>query len=473
MERRRRKQTSNNNIMYGILGALLVFLTLSLLIHSCTGTESNKSHISLGGDSVTPSYVPDPTDAPDADEPYVVGKASIGVTGDIMSHGPVINSALQEDGTYDFSKSFQYIAPYYAGYDFMIANLELTMGGTAAGEYRGYPTFNCPDDIVDGIKDAGIDLVLTSNNHSYDTGHAGFIRTQEVLNQKGLAYTGTKLSTDSKSYTIQNINGIKVGMINYTYETEGSSGEKKSVNGLIITDEDAPLINTFNYKKMDLFYSEVESAVNAMRSDGADFVMFFIHWGNEYQNSPSNTQKKIAMQLCELGVDVIVGGHPHVVQPMQVLTAESGHKTYCIYSIGNALSNQRRYEIKEAPEGHTEDGIIFGVEFKRWSDGRLEISDIHATPLWVSLDQQGDKSTYTILPVDISYKSLPAISTFANTVNNVIDPKRESNLVEAFPVADPSQIGASYNRTMITVLPGLNECRAALGLSPIQNVAGN
>jgi hypothetical protein len=158
---------------------------------------------------------------------------------------------------------------------------------------------------------------------------------------------------------------------------------------------------------------------------------------------------------------------------MQVLTSENGNQTICLYSTGNNLSNQRRHEVKSSPNGHTEDGVIFSVEFSKYSDGTKAISNVNVTPLWVSLDKTGDKSMYTVLPVDITYTSVPAISKFADAVNSVIDPDRRPNAVEAFLPSDTSQIASSYNRTMNTVLFSLNECRTALGLTPVKNTPGN
>ncbi len=470
MERRRQQTHNSGQTMHWILLALFLFLSVSLLIKACSGSDDSSKK---PGDLLPPQSNVGPVLPPVSNEPYVTATASIGITGDVLAHGPVIQSALTDTGSYDFSNSFAFVANSYNAYDFMIANLEVTLGGTAAGEYRGYPTFNCPDEMIDALKGAGVDMLLTANNHSYDTGHDGFIRTQEVLNQKGMPYIGSRLDTNTASYTVQDINGIKVGMMCYTYETGDTADGRKTINGITIAKEDTDLLNSFNYRQMDQFYKEVENAKAAMEEEGADFVIFFIHWGNEYELTPSNTQKKIAQNLCELGIDIIVGGHPHVVQPMQVLTSEAGEKTYCIYSVGNSISNQRRYEISQSPNGYTEDGIIFGLEFQRWSDGTVKISDMNVTPLWVSLDTINEKAQYTILPVDVTYNFYPALSAFADSVNSVIDPSRPATNIEAFSPTDSSQISASYTRTMGTVLAGLNECRQALGLTPVSNISGN
>ena len=475
MEQRRKQTNNSGQLMHLILIVLFLFLTFSLIIKSCIGSEAPGTNTGNRPPVLATNPI-ETTEAVDPDKPAgpkVVASATIGVTGDVMAHGPVLNTAIQADGTYDFSKSFQYIAPYFSSYDFMVANLEVTLGGTEAGQYRGYPTFNCPDSMIDALKNAGVDMVTTATNHSYDTGHNGFIRTQQVLDEKGMLYVGTRTSADDPKYIVQNINGVKVGMINYTYEQEGSTGPQKNLNGIKMTEADSPLINSFNYRKMDAFYNEAAEVISSMRKEGAEFVVFFMHWGNEYELTASKTQQKIAQALCEKGVDVIVGGHPHVVQPMQLLTSENGNQTICLYSTGNNLSNQRRHEIKSSPNGHTEDGVIFSVEFSKYSDGTKAISNINVTPLWVSLDKNGDNSMYTVLPVDITYTTVPAISKFADAVNSVIDPNRQPSAVEAFLPSDTSQIASSYNRTMNTVLFSLNECRTALGLDPIKNTPGN
>lgn len=473
MEQQRRKQPNNSaQVMYFILICLFLFITVSLIIKGCDRSNNDTAGNSAPLAPTDPIVITDPTHPDGTGEPYIVEKASIGVTGDIMGHGPVLKSVLTDSGEYDFTKSFRYIAPYFSSYDFMVANLEVTLGGPEAGDYKGYPTFNNPDSLIDGLLYAGIDMVTTATNHSYDTGHDGFIRTQEVLKQKGMLYTGTRLSETDANYIVNEINGIKIGMINYTYEVEGSKGTQKILNGIKMDEADGVLINSFNYSKMDAFYSEVETAISNMRSEGAEIIMFFIHWGNEYETNPSNTQKKIAQNLSNKGVDIIVGGHPHVIQPMNVLTAEDGRKTLCIYSVGNSISNQRRYEINQSPSGHTEDGIIFNVDIARWSDGTVGISDVNVTPLWVSLDNIEGKNTYTIIPVDVTYKSLPAISVFADTINSFIDPDRAPTSYVPFVPTDPTNITSSFNRTSQGVLGTLNDCRQALGLNPTMNTAG-
>ena len=142
-----------------------------------------------------------------------------------------------------------------------------------------------------------------------------------------------------------------------------------------------------------------------MKADGAEAIVVFMHWGVEYELAPNGNQKKIAQKLCDMGVDVIVGGHPHVVQPMELLTAktDSSHKTVCIYSIGNSISNQRKNFMK-IKTGHTEDGVFISFTFSKYSDGKVILSDVDVIPTWVNLyrNSQTKKNVFEIIPLDQS-----------------------------------------------------------------------
>ncbi len=373
-----------------------------------------------------------------------VATASMGVTGDILIHQDVLNAAKKSDGTYDFNDAFTKISPYYKKYNKMIANLEVTLGGAEKG-YSSYPMFNTPDTIVTALKNAGVDMLLTANNHSYDTSLAGMKRTVNVVNDMGLQHTGTRLSDSDPRFLVNNVNGVKIGMMCYTYETQSSTAGRKALNGILLSAEAGPLINSFNYNKLNEFYSDAEKSIAQMKNQGADAIVFFVHWGNEYQTYTNSYQQKMAQKLCELGVDVIVGGHPHVIQPFDTLVSSTGHETICIYSIGNALSNQRRKLISSAPNGHTEDGMIFSVSFEKYSDGTVLISDVNILPTWVDLKTVNGKKVYDIIPLDASIGDWSKLG-----------------------LSSVSNGKASYNRTMKIVGEGLNEYRTSHGMSAVK-----
>ena len=151
----------------------------------------------------------EPTE-PEIPEPeHVVSQATISVTGDILMHMPVINTGLTDSGSYNFDSIFRYLLPDSSAADLAVANLETTLCGTEGGyKYSGYPAFNCPDEIVDALKNAGFDMLLTANNHCYDTGEYGFLRTVQTIRSKGLTVLGTTAAVDEPKYLVRDINGI-------------------------------------------------------------------------------------------------------------------------------------------------------------------------------------------------------------------------------------------------------------------------
>jgi poly-gamma-glutamate synthesis protein (capsule biosynthesis protein) len=176
-----------------------------------------------------------------------------------------------------------------------------------------------------------------------------------------------------------------------------------------------------------------------MKAEGAEAIVVYMHWGEEYYLEPTDLQKKIAQNLCDMGVDVIVGGHPHVIEPVDLLTStqDDEHKTLIIYSTGNAVSNQRIHEMR-MKSGHTEDGILFNFTLAKYIDGSVEVIDASCTPTWVHM--VGDKESYTILPLDYS----------------LLD-----QWMELFQIDDATYTACmnSYNRTMELVGAGLEKAQ--------------
>ena len=355
-------------------------------------------------------------------------------------HKPVITACTTEDGGYDFESIFRYVAEYTASYDYSVANLETTLGGDNY-PYQGYPDFNCPDEIVEAAKDAGIDMLLTANNHCSDTTTEGVLRTVKRVREMGLTPLGTQLSDEEPKYAVVDVGGIKVGMAAYTYATSEVNG-RPSLN---YEPEVAQvgLVNYFVETNLDAFYSEVQSLLSQMQEDGAEATMLCIHWGTEYSLQADSSQRMIAQKMCDLGVDVIVGGHPHVVEPMELLTSssDSRHKTAVIYSLGNAVSNQRNGYIQAAPPYYTEDGILFTVTFEKYADGAVHVADVNVMPTWVILRSVDEKQEYSIVPLE--------------------DARREEwQSLYGLDAAALANAVASYDRTMSIVGPGLEQCRS-------------
>jgi len=384
--------------------ALMIKLSLDLP-NRTPDARPGQSDISLPS-SLEEEPLPTETEAPPETtmpEPeHVVSTATIVSTGDILMHKPLIDVNWR-DNAYNFESIFRYIAEDVTAADYAVANLETTLASTDNGyQYAGYPNFNCPDEIVDGAKEAGFDMLLNGNNHSYDTSSVGMHRTISIIRDRGLDHIGIVDTEEEKRYLVKEINGINIGMICYTYETD-TRADTVALNGLPLKAADKNLVNAFDYNALDTFYAELEGHLDSMEADGAEATMLYIHWGDEYQLKQNANQSKIAQKICDLGVDVIIGGHPHVVQPMALLesTVDPDHKTVCLYSMGNAVSNQRQGNLKAINTAHTEDGVLFSVTFSKYSDGTVYLESTDLLPVWVYRRTDGTGNEYNMLPLHI------------------------------------------------------------------------
>ena len=342
---------------------------------------------------------PTETEAP----PAPVSTATILSTGDLLMHKKVINSGKQEDGSYDFESIFRYIAPYTGKADYAVANLETTLCGTDKGfAYSGNPKFNCPDALVDSARDAGFDMLLTANNHSMDTTIVGYKRTLEVVREKGLATLGTYLTADEQKWTMLDINGIKIGVMCFCY----SDGFAPNGNPVLNYNEvpEPGLLSYFTYDKLPEFYAQVQTYLDEMKAAGVEATLVYMHWGEEYKLSANKDQQAMAQKLCDMGIDAIVGSHPHVLEPVDLLqsTTDPGHATVVLYSLGNAVSKQRKEEMTTLTTGETEDGALFSVTFAKYPDGTVCLDAVELIPTWVNMHANSGKTEYNIIPLDVS-----------------------------------------------------------------------
>lgn len=320
----------------------------------------------------------------------------IGV-GDIMVHGPQLraqyNSATK---TYDFTNNFRYVEQYLKASDLVIGNLETTFGGEDRG-YSSYPMFNTPDELATALKQAGLHVLSTANNHTFDTGKKGILRTLEVLKGNQLIPVGTRSEEDEKGYYITEINGIQVGVSGFTYETP-RWGEYKTLNALKIPKDVEALIDTFSYEYLQEDLVKIKERIDLMKQEGAEVIVVNIHWGNEYQRRPNDYQKHIADALADYGVDIIFGSHPHVLQPIEMIQSSYREEpTLVVYSLGNFLSNQR-YEILS--NRYTEDGLIVNVRLEKdLINNKVRIKEISYMPTWIHRFHRQGKIEYEILPL--------------------------------------------------------------------------
>lgn len=308
-------------------------------------------------------------------------KATILSSGDYLIHKMILDSVRTGNG-YDFDSIFTNVKDEITAADYAVCNFEFTI--TETGNFSFYPHFKLPPETADALKNAGFDFLVTANNHSGDDREDGIYRTVKILRQKGFKTTGTFETPDEKKYSVVDVNGIKVGIVNYTFGTIDDQG-LKALNGNYALDANASqCINVFQNEKLPQLYSELEQITADMKKDGAEAYIAYMHWGNEFQLQQTTTQQEIAQKLCDLGYNAIIGGHPHVIQPAAVLTGSNGNKTFCIYSTGNMVSNQRREYMSASPNGYTEDAIFVYTTFERDSEGNVKLASVDYTPLWMN-----------------------------------------------------------------------------------------
>ena len=432
----------------------VIWLCIDLASAKPPQTTPESPSIHLPTDTASPAPVqtqpPETTVPPEPVPESVISTATISVQGDLLMHKPVFDTCIK-DGKYNFESIFRYCQDLVSSFDYAIANLETTFGGDNY-KYQGNPEFNCPDPLAQNVKEAGYDMLLTANNHAADTRADGIIRTVEVVRGAGLTNLGTQLNDEELKYAIVDVNGIKIGMVSYTYAYSHENG-KFSLNGLAPI-PDVGCVNFFMNNNLGKLYTEVEQIMAQMKEDGAEATMIFFHWGAEYQLKQNKTQDAIAQKMCDMGFDVIVGGHPHVVQPMALLesTVDSSHKTVVIYSLGNAVSNQRTGYISNAPDGYTEDGALFTITFEKYSDGKVYVADTDVIPTWVNMHTTGGVKEYNILPLQDSRRS--EWRSLYNLNDNTM-----------------GFCEKSYARTMSIVGDGLESCRNYLSQAKIDREA--
>ena len=293
--------------------------------------------------------------------------------GDIMGHGPQIQSAYDaKSKTYKYDECFKYIKDEISDADITIANLEVTLGGSP---YKGYPCFSSPDALPEAAKDAGIDFLITANNHSCDRKKKGIIRTIDVLDTLKIPHTGTfknKAEREKLYPYILEENGIKLALLVYTYGTNG------------IPVPSPCIVNLIDRKTIE---ADLEKAKN----QNPDKIIVMIHWGAEYQSHPNAFQKELADFCFEKGADIIIGGHPHVLQKMEW---EKGsvysEDQLIVYSLGNFISNQRKRK--------TDGGAFFKLKIKK-ADDESYISEAGYYLSWVYRPIVNGKKKYYILVI--------------------------------------------------------------------------
>lgn len=280
-----------------------------------------------------------------------VRRARLVFAGDLMQHTPQLTAARTPEGNFDFNASFDWVRERFRAADAAIVNLETTL--SESGPYTGYPCFRSPAALAEALDSLGVDITVLANNHCCDGGSKGIHTTIRELDRHGIEHTGVFL--DSSDFRARHplrfeAVGIRFALLNYTYGT----------NGL-------PVPSGLSVNPIDTV--RIAADLAAVDRAGVDCVIACMHWGNEYERRPNKVQRQLAGFLRRHGVDLIVGSHPHVVQPY-----EQDSNGIVLYSLGNFVSNQRKR--------YCDGGIVATVEVTRSPDGSLRYS-LELTPVWV------------------------------------------------------------------------------------------
>lgn len=318
--------------------------------------------------------------------------------GDVLMHMEQVYSGYDsKTNTYNYDNFFAYVKDYISTSDLAICNSETTYLGNGHN-FSGYPKFNSPKEILDSIKNAGFDMACSSHNHINDMGDKGIESTAKLIKEAGLDLLGVKNDVKDKNYIVKDIKGIKIGITNYTYSTIDKNGYRY-INGLPLSKEMEPKINLFSDSNIENDINNMKSTYDNMLKDGADFTIFYIHWGNEYQLQPSAQQEKLADMLNSIGVNVIFGSHPHVVQPIRRIKNDTtGNETLVCYSLGNFVSNQR---FETMGNLKSEDGLMVKLFITKDSNNKVKLSSYETEPTWVyKYVNASGKTVYNILPTN-------------------------------------------------------------------------
>ena len=304
---------------------------------------------------------------------------SLCVVGDIMCHNTQYMDAYNSSTKlYDFTHVFTNISDRLQKADLTIGNLETTFAGSDRG-YSSYPTFNTPDALAVNLRALGFDVLCTANNHSLDKGFSGLSRTLDVLDENGISHMGTYASEEaSQEILVKEVNGIKIAMLAYTYGT----------NGIPIPSGKNFCVNLIDKEK-------IKADLKKAKELEVDLISVNMHWGAEYRLKPTSEQKELADFLFQNGVDLILGSHPHVLEPMEkrTITLEDGteKEVFLIYSLGNFVSGQTKQ--------YTNMSIILDLEITKHAEGKISIDKVEYTPIYVDMRSSSADERFKILDI--------------------------------------------------------------------------
>lgn len=297
---------------------------------------------------------------------------SILVAGDLMQHSPQLNAAFNGN-IYDYTPCFEMVKGEIESADLAIANFEVTLGGKP---YKGYPCFSAPDEYLSGILAAGFDILTTGNNHCLDSGQRGLERTIDMMDSLHVPHLGTykNISERTSKYPlIIEKNNFKIALLNFTYATNGLRVKGPNIVNYIDT-------------------TEIAADIQKAKAMSPDIIIAIPHWGIEYSLTPAKADKDLADWLFSKGVDHIIGGHPHVVQPMECRNSTSANGgNLLVYSLGNYISNQSK--------PNTYGGAMVKMVFSK-TNGHVRLEDYGYMLTYCSRPQVSGRRNYWVLPIE-------------------------------------------------------------------------
>lgn len=359
-----------NNPLYSLRLSLLSLLALGCCLTACRNSA--------------PLPTPDPVEEEAADTVVAPQEITLLFAGDLMQHKPQFVAAMTADGKYDYSGCFDEVKPIIESADIAIGNLETTLGGK---DYAGYPQFCSPDAYAQAIKDAGFDILLTANNHSCDTRRHGIERTISVLDTLGIPHLGTyvdSLAREEQYPFMLNRNGFRIALLNYTYGTNGIPVPKPSIVNLIDT-------------------AQIKIDIEKAQAQHPDAIIAFMHWGIEYVLHPRQVQVDMANWLLAHGVTHVIGGHPHVCQPIEFRTDTlTNERHLVVYSLGNYVSHMVDPKCTV--------GLMVRLTLSRDHAGVAQATDADYQMCWVDRPVRSRKRVHRVLPIDYPDSLLSPLS---------------------------------------------------------------
>lgn len=310
--------------------------------------------------------------------------ATILAAGDVIMHDTLINSGNINDELYNYNNIFNEIKSYVEEADFSIISFEGTCMESDKN-YTGYPLFNAPPAIISAFSYAGFDMVNNGNNHCLDRELKGLLESRNIIKQKNMQVIGTFNDASEPRHKIQDLNGIKVGFLSYTYGcnmNENRLTEEERNNHLSLIDKE-----------------KIKKEMGVL-SPIVDLVVVLMHWGTEYRLEPTTEQKELADMIFESGADIILGSHPHVIEPSEIHEID-GETKYVIYSMGNFLSNQIGGNNPNARNNDfTQESVMVSLKIEKdLESGKTQIMSVKHTPTWVHRYSEDDIYKYSIIPI--------------------------------------------------------------------------